>query len=61
VIVAVRLKRHARGVHLEDLSPTQKPWFADGGSIQEEIGSHPGFEEKWVGDFVSRRQSVIKR
>jgi hypothetical protein len=52
VIVAVRLKRHARGVHLEDLSPTQKAWFADAGGIEEEIGSHPGCEEKWVGDFV---------
>jgi hypothetical protein len=52
VVVAVRLKRHARALHLEDLNPTQKPWFANGGGINKEIGSYSGFKEKWVGDFV---------
>jgi hypothetical protein len=61
VIVAVGLKRHARALHLEDLSPAQKPRLAYGGSIHKEIGSYSGFKEKWVGDFVGRRQSVIKR
>jgi hypothetical protein len=52
VVVAVRLKRHARALHLKDLSPTQKPWFADGGGIHKEIGLYSGFKKKWVGDFV---------
>jgi hypothetical protein len=52
VVVAVGLKRHARALHLDDLSPTQKPWFANGGGINKEIGSYSGFKEKWVGDFV---------